>query len=61
MNPYTEHGFASRADYLLALSDEYDLPESVVTLVASRLGDAEDFDALPVELAAVRELRSYSL
>ena len=61
MNPYTEHGFASRADSLWALSDEYDLPESVVTLVASRLGDAEDFDGLPMELAAIRELRSYSL
>ena len=60
MNIYTEHGFASRAEYLLTLSDEYDLPLAVVELVASRLGDAEDFDSLPVELASIRELRSYS-
>ena len=54
MNIYTEHGFASRAEYLLTLSDEYDLPLAVVELVASRLGDSEDFDGLLVELASIR-------
>jgi hypothetical protein len=61
MNPYTAHGFASRADYLLALSEEFDLPESLVALVASQLGADEDFDALPVKLSSIQELRSYSL
>ena len=61
MNIYTEHGFASRAKYLLTLSDEYDLPLAVVELAASRLGDAEDFDGLPVALASIRELWSYSV
>ena len=60
MNIYTEHGCASRAEYLLTLSDEYDLPLAVVELVASRLGDSEDFDGLLVELASIRELWSYS-
>tara|TARA_R100000951_G_scaffold115114_1_gene122132 strand:+ start:465 stop:650 length:186 start_codon:yes stop_codon:yes gene_type:complete len=61
MNVYTEHGFASRAEYLLTLSDEYDLPLAVVELVASQLGDTEDFDGLLVELSSIRELRSYSI
>ena len=45
-DPYLDHGFNSRTDYLLDLADEYNVPASVVMSLADVLGPSEDFDGL---------------
>ena len=49
-NQWTEAGFADRADYLRHLSEEYDVPLSIVRNLAALLGSGEDFDGLVVAL-----------
>lgn len=48
MNPYQEHGFNSRREYLESLAEEYDSDK--VFVLASILGPSEDFDGLIVAL-----------
>lgn len=45
-NPYHEHGFANRKEYLQDLSEQYNVPLEVVYQTAQLLGKSEDFDGL---------------
>ena len=45
-NPYVEHGFANRKDYLQDLSEQYNVPLEVVYQTSQLLGKGEDFDGL---------------
>lgn len=45
-NIYIQNGYQSRKDYLISLSEEYDVDKSVVFSIASMLGSEEDFDGL---------------
>ena len=45
-NPYLEKGYSSRAEYLLALAEEYGMEQHDVALLAGTLGPQEDFDGL---------------
>ena len=49
-DPYVEHGYDNRADYLHSLADEYDVPMNVVMALADVLGPNEDFDGLIIGL-----------
>lgn len=49
-DPYLDHGYNSRTDYLLGLSDEYNVPLGVVLALADVLGPSEDFDGLVTSL-----------
>lgn len=46
MNPYVEHGYKDRDDYLRCLSEDYDVPLEAVYALADMLGEEEDFDGL---------------
>lgn len=50
MNPYQEHGFASRADYLADLADTIGVDIRTVEILADLLGPSEDFDGLVTSL-----------
>lgn len=50
MNPYQEHGFNSRREYLESLAEEYGRDMDLVFVLASILGPNEDFDGLIVAL-----------
>lgn len=50
LSVYQEHGYNNRQDYLQGLADEYGLNYADVVAIASLLGEAEDFDALVIEL-----------
>ena len=45
-NIYIQNGYQSRKDYLISLSEEYDVDKSIVFSIASMLGSEEDFDGL---------------
>ncbi len=47
MNIYREQGYASRGEYLLALSEEFEVDLATIVEVATILGSNEDFDGLP--------------
>ena len=46
MNIYQDKGFVDRNDYLICLSQEYNVPFNVVMDLASILGKSEDFNGL---------------
>lgn len=46
LTAYEDHGYASRSDYLLGLSEDYDVPLHMVYALATVLGPSEDFDML---------------
>jgi len=46
MDAYTEHGYASRRDYLDSLAEDYDIDRDTVYMMADVLGPTEDFDGL---------------
>ena len=48
MNPYKDHGYKNRNEYLESLSEEYG--EDSVMALAELLGPEEDFDGLVVVL-----------
>ena len=50
MNAYTEHGYASRRDYLDSLAEDYDIDRDTVHMMADLLGPTEDFDGLVTSL-----------
>ena len=50
VDPYHEHGYKSRSDYLESLAEEYDVPEEAVFALADVLGPNEDFDGLIITL-----------
>jgi len=45
-NIYVQNGFENRKDYLISLSEEYGVSREVVFVMASVLGESEDFDGL---------------
>ena len=56
-DPYYSHGFNSRTEYLLSLSNEYNVPQEVVMALADVLGPNEDFDGL---ITSLEDAGSYS-
>ena len=50
MDIYKAHGYENRKAYLKSLAEEYGVPYSVVSSLASMLGASEDFDGLICEL-----------
>lgn len=58
MSIYTEHGYANRADYLLQLAEELEVPIDVVFTLADLLGKSEDFDGLVSALEDYADLES---
>lgn len=50
MNPYKEHGFENRADYLADLADTIGVDLRTVEILADLLGPSEDFDGLVTSL-----------
>ena len=54
-DPYLSHGYNCRTDYLLGLSDEYDVPVDVVLALADVSGPNEDFDGLITSLEDAEE------
>jgi len=45
-NPYTDHGYLNRRDYLKSLSEEYGIDLYTVSEISDMLGESEDFDGL---------------
>lgn len=43
---YVENGYASRADYLSCLAEDYGVDQQTVQALADLLGPNEDFDGL---------------
>lgn len=50
MNVYQENGYESRKHYLQCLAEDYDLDYKDVVMLATTLGESEDFDGLVVTL-----------
>lgn len=50
MSIYTENGYESRKDYLIALSYETGIDRQTVFALADMLGSSEDFDGLVTTL-----------
>jgi len=46
MNIYQENGYESRKHYLQCLAEDYDLDYKDVVMLATTLGEYEDFDGL---------------
>ena len=46
MNIYIDNGYDDREDYLRCLADENDVDIDTVFILASLLGEDEDFDGL---------------
>jgi len=49
-NIYQAKGFADRADYIVQLAEDYDVPVEDVWVLADLLGPTEDFDGLVVHV-----------
>jgi hypothetical protein len=58
-NIYQENGYGNRNDYLVALSEDYDVPLDVVLSLTDLLGESEDFDGLIEILLDYEDFRSY--
>jgi hypothetical protein len=52
---YSEHGYASRIDYLRSLADEFDIDRDTVYALAALLGPSEDFDGLVTSLEDITD------
>lgn len=46
MTVYEENGFTSRKEYLKSLAEDYDMDYEDVEMLATTLGESEDFDGL---------------
>lgn len=46
MTIYEENGFTSRKEYLQSLAEDYDMDYEDVEMLATTLGETEDFDGL---------------
>ena len=46
MTVYEENGFTSRKEYLKSLAEDYDMDYEDVEMLATTLGETEDFDGL---------------
>ena len=45
-NVYVMNGYKNRTDYLMQMAEEFDVPYDTVCMLASMLGQNEDFDGL---------------
>ena len=50
MTVYEENGFTSRKDYLESLAECHDMDYEDVEMLATTLGETEDFDGLLIAL-----------
>ena len=50
MNVYQENGYKDRKDYLKYLAEDFDMEYKDVLMLATTLGEEEDFDALITSL-----------
>ena len=50
MTVYEENGFTSRKEYLQSLAEDYDMDYEDVEMLATTLGETEDFDGLVTAL-----------
>lgn len=46
MTMYEENGYSNREDYLKSLSEDFDMEYKDVLMLATTLGEEEDFDGL---------------
>lgn len=50
MTVYKENGYSNREDYLKSLAEDFDMDYKDVVMLATTLGENEDFDALITSL-----------
>ena len=50
MTMYEENGYSNREDYLKSLAEDFDMEYKDVLMLATTLGEEEDFDALITSL-----------
>ena len=50
MTVYEENGYSNREDYLKSLAEDFDMEYKDVLMLATTLGEEEDFDALITSL-----------
>ena len=50
MNVYQENGYKDRKDYLKSLAEDFDMDYKDVVMIATTLGESEDFDGLVTSL-----------
>ena len=50
MNVYQENGYKDRKDYLKSLAEDFDMDYKDVVMLATTLGESEDFDGLVIAL-----------
>ncbi len=50
MNVYQENGYKDRKDYLKSLAEDFDMEYEDVLMLATTLGEEEDFDGLVTAL-----------
>ena len=50
MTVYKENGYSNREDYLKSLAEDFDMEYKDVLMLATTLGEEEDFDALITSL-----------
>ena len=55
MNEYQEQGYKNRREYLDSLAEDFGIDKSTVYMLASMLGESEDFDGLIVALEDAAE------
>ena len=55
MNEYQEQGYKNRRHYLNSLAEDFGIDKSTVYMMASMLGESEDFDGLIVALEDAAE------
>lgn len=57
LNKYQLNGYHDRRDYLASLAEEWGLEFQEVLDAALLLGQEEDFDALPMVISDIAEIR----
>ena len=50
MNVYQANGYKDRKDYLKSLAEDFDMDYKDVVMIATTLGENEDFDGLITSL-----------
>lgn len=50
MTVYKENGYSNREEYLKSLAEDFDMEYKDVLMLATTLGEEEDFDALIISL-----------
>lgn len=55
MSEYQEQGYKNRREYLDSLAEDFGIDKTTVYMLASMLGESEDFDGLIVALEDAAE------